>query len=171
MREKRFTEYIFLYLYIMNLKIYFKSKLLVITVIQKQGSFYLSCQMLDCWHLPRQMTFCPLTKFMCVLSSACYNPKPVSVHHLLERIVIHYVVPSFCYHSRLSFSTPVAARSHPQTGKCHTNLQQIKNVMRHVNTLGNSGSGLPRFHRKVLHSSQTSKPNTSAPSFKWVFTY
>ena len=66
------------------------------------------------------------------------------------------------------FSTPVAARSHPQTGKCPTNLPRIENVMRRVNTLGNSGTGLPRFHRKVLHSSQTSSPNTSAASFKRV---
>ena len=64
------------------------------------------------------------------------------------------------------FSTPVATRSHPQTGKCPTNLPQIKNVMLRVNTLGNAGIGLSHFHRKVLHSSQTSRPNTSTPSFK-----
>ena len=60
------------------------------------------------------------------------------------------------------FSTPVVAWNHPQTDKCPTNLPQIENVMRRFNTQGNSGTGLSHFYRKVLHSSQTSRPCTRA---------
>ena len=64
----------------------------------------------------------------------------------------------------LRFIIPVAAWSHPHTGRYLISFPHRQKTVRRVTTSGTSGITLPHSHCKVQRSSQTSNPSTRTPS-------
>ena len=69
----------------------------------------------------------------------------VSSHHWVMALALHFIIP-------------IATRSHP------ISFPHREKIVQRVTTSGTSGITLPRFHRKVPRSPQTSNPRTRVSS-------